>query len=260
LDGRADPDVYPDSDDFIRVVSGMTSSKQKSALTPEVLSRRWNIGLELAKWTLQVTMQKGVRTVLHPLTRRYWTRQSHLRFPTICFKVYTDTMFSSVTSICQYKCAQVFTTNTAYSRIYPLQSKQHAPDVLMKWIQDVGVMSDLVYDGSKEQGGGKHWREIERRHHIQRHVTEPHSQWQNRDDGEIRETKKSVRHRLQASRAPKRHWCFCTEWVSAVRRLTALRGGVSQSSNYVPRCIKFIQKHFLSNSSGIAGFPSGMSK
>jgi hypothetical protein len=39
-----------------------------------------------------------------------------------------------------------------------------------------------------------------------------------------------------------------------------LRGGVSQSSNYVPRCIKFIQKLFLSNSSGIAGFPSGMSK
>jgi hypothetical protein len=222
LDGRADPDVYPDSDDFIRVVSGMTSSERKSALTPEVLSRRWNIGLDSAKRTLQVTTQKGVRTVLHPLTRRYRTRQSHLRFPTIRTKVYTDTMFSSVTSIRQYKCAQVFTTNTAYSRVYPLQSKQNAPDALMKWIQDVGVMSDLVYDGSKEQGGGKHWREIEQRHHIQRHVTEPHSQWQNRAEGEIREIKKSVRHRLQASRAPKRLWCFCTEWVLAVRRLTAL--------------------------------------
>jgi hypothetical protein len=122
LDGRADPDVYPDSDDFIRVVSGMTSSERKSALTPEVLSRRWNIGLDSAKRTLQVTTQKGVRTVLHPLTRRYRTRQSHLRFPTIRTKVYTDTMFSSVTSIRQYKCAQVFTTNTAYSRVYPLQS------------------------------------------------------------------------------------------------------------------------------------------
>jgi hypothetical protein len=28
LDGRTDPDAYPDSDNFIRVVSGMMSSKQ----------------------------------------------------------------------------------------------------------------------------------------------------------------------------------------------------------------------------------------
>jgi hypothetical protein len=86
------------------------------------------------------------------------------------------------------------TTNTAYSRIYPLQTKQQAPDALMKWIHDIGVMSDLVYDGSKEQGGGKHWKEIEQRHHIHCHVTEPHSQWQNRAEGEIREIKKAVRH------------------------------------------------------------------
>ncbi|EEC42806.1 predicted protein [Phaeodactylum tricornutum CCAP 1055/1] len=78
-----------------------------------------------------------------------------------------------------------------------------------------------VYDGSKEQGGGKHWREIEQRHHIHHHVTEPHSQWQNRAEGEIREIKKAVRHRLQVSRAPRRLWCFCCEWVSAIRRLTA---------------------------------------
>jgi hypothetical protein len=42
--------------------------------------------------------------------------------------------------------------------------------------------------------------------------------------------------------------------------IDSLRGGVSQSSNYIPCCINFIQKLFLSNSSGIAGFPSGMSK
>ncbi|EEC42677.1 predicted protein [Phaeodactylum tricornutum CCAP 1055/1] len=78
-----------------------------------------------------------------------------------------------------------------------------------------------VYDGSKEQGGGKHWKEIEQRHHIHRHVTEPHSQWQNRAEGEIREIKKAVRHQLQVSRAPQRLWCFCCEWVSAIRRLTA---------------------------------------
>jgi hypothetical protein len=190
-------------------------------LTPEVLSQQWKIGLELAKQALQATMQKGVQTVLHTLTQRYWTRQSHLHFPTIWTKVFMDTMFSSVTSICQYKCAQVFTTNTAYLRIYPLQSKQHAPDALMKWIQDIGVMSDLVYDGSKKQGGGKHWHEIEQCHHIQWHVTEPHSQWQNRAEGEIREIKKSGCHHLQASQAPKQLWCFCTEWVLVVQWLTA---------------------------------------
>jgi hypothetical protein len=118
------------SDNFTSVVSNMTSSERWSALTLEVLSRRWNIGLESAKRTLQAMTQKGVRTVMHPLTRRYRTRQSHLRFPTIWTKVYTDTMFLSVVSIRQYKCAQVFTTNTAYLRIYPLQTKEQAPDAL----------------------------------------------------------------------------------------------------------------------------------
>jgi hypothetical protein len=36
---------------------------------PEELSRKWNIGLEMVKATLDVMMQHGVRTAVHPMSR-----------------------------------------------------------------------------------------------------------------------------------------------------------------------------------------------
>ncbi len=41
-------------------ISSTTTTKQDFTTTAEVLARHWNIGLETAKKTLQVTTQKGV--------------------------------------------------------------------------------------------------------------------------------------------------------------------------------------------------------
>ena len=49
------------------------SKQRHSAVTPELLSERWSIGLTQAKQTIKVTTQRGVRSAILPLSRRYRT-------------------------------------------------------------------------------------------------------------------------------------------------------------------------------------------
>jgi hypothetical protein len=53
------------------VVSQVASQTRHSKLSPEHLARTWNIGLNRAKDTLQVTMQQGIRFAIHPIHWRY---------------------------------------------------------------------------------------------------------------------------------------------------------------------------------------------
>jgi hypothetical protein len=55
-------------------ISAIQSSKQSNTMTPKELSRRWNIGLDKAKKTLNITMQRGTHTVAYPsLDAHFWT-------------------------------------------------------------------------------------------------------------------------------------------------------------------------------------------
>lgn len=47
------------------------SEHRHSKVTAEHIARTWRISLDKAKQLLQVTEQKGVRTAVHPITRRY---------------------------------------------------------------------------------------------------------------------------------------------------------------------------------------------
>jgi hypothetical protein len=65
LSGRDNAVVYPLTDDS-RKLFALSQDEKRSIITPEILSRRWNIGLDAAKRTLKVTTQAGVRNVLAP--------------------------------------------------------------------------------------------------------------------------------------------------------------------------------------------------
>ncbi len=53
----------------------MATSLPDSVITKEVLAKRWGLGLETAKRTLEVTTQVGIRKYVHPVARRFKTRQ-----------------------------------------------------------------------------------------------------------------------------------------------------------------------------------------
>ena len=80
-------------------MSATLTSERHSSVNFEYLSRKWNIGLETAKCTLQVTTQQGIRTAVHPLHRRYCVDHLHLNRRRLNGDWFTDTLFSRVTSL-----------------------------------------------------------------------------------------------------------------------------------------------------------------
>ena len=105
----------------------VATTSPESIITKEVLAKRWGLGLETAKRTLEVTTQVGVRKYVHPVARRFKTRQQAIRYPTLSGKFYTDTMFSSTVSLRGYTCAQVFTDGYGYDEFYPISRRRTLP-------------------------------------------------------------------------------------------------------------------------------------
>ena len=63
--GHIDKDVYP-IDDKSRQLFTLSAEEKRSVLTPEVLAKRWHIGLNAARRTMRCTTQAGIRDVLVP--------------------------------------------------------------------------------------------------------------------------------------------------------------------------------------------------
>jgi hypothetical protein len=222
LAGHADPpDVYP-LPESTRTLFALSTDEKRSVITPEVLACRWNIGLLTAKRTLSVTTQVGIRNVLVPAERRTRQMLNHLRFPTLRADIYSDTMFASkLGSLRGHTTAQVFTNGRGYDCFYPIKSKKFAPQALTSFIQDNGIPKLLITDNAPEEYAGE-WGKICRKYRIQQKATVPHSPWANLAEASVREIKKLVRQTLQKTNAPRRLWCYTGEWVTAIRRLTAL--------------------------------------
>ena len=72
-----------------------------------------------------------------------------------------------------------------------MQRKAEAPDALVNFIQTVGIPEHLITDNAPEEGRGPstQWRNVVGTYHIHQTWTEPHSPWQNKAEGEIREVK-----------------------------------------------------------------------
>ena len=57
--------------DDSRKISAIGSKTRHSIVSSEELSRKWVDGINTARDTLKATTQRGIRTAVYPLTRRY---------------------------------------------------------------------------------------------------------------------------------------------------------------------------------------------
>jgi hypothetical protein len=113
-----------------QTVFALSTKERDPVITKEILSKRWGIGLDTAHSILVAMTQSGIRRILQPIERRYKTRQSHLCFPTLNTRFYTDTMFSTTKSLRGNKCAQVFTNGLGYDLFYPLKKESEVAAAL----------------------------------------------------------------------------------------------------------------------------------
>jgi hypothetical protein len=101
----------------------------------------------MVKATLDVTMQHGVQTAMHPMSR--WLRVDHLplHWPRLKGTWYLDTLFTKVKSLLDNKCAN------AYMKVVPMTSQKEAAELLIDFTDDVGMPETLVTNGATEFTG-----------------------------------------------------------------------------------------------------------
>ena len=82
------------------------SASQNARISPEQLAKKWRISVENAKKTLKSTTELNLRQPVHPITRRFRTDLSTLRYKRLTGRWFTGTLFSRVKSIDGNTCAQ----------------------------------------------------------------------------------------------------------------------------------------------------------
>ena len=65
LEGYENPDLFRLTD-IDRFVFSLSVDDKRNVITKEKLAQRWGIGLDTAHRTLKCTMQRGIRTFMHP--------------------------------------------------------------------------------------------------------------------------------------------------------------------------------------------------
>ena len=76
-------------------ISAMQSSNPQLHVQPEELAQRWAVNKMMAADTIQATTQKFIRSALHPIDRRYRTRNLMLKYNSLNCSFTSDTFFSS---------------------------------------------------------------------------------------------------------------------------------------------------------------------
>jgi hypothetical protein len=192
-----------------RITASAIGTERHSPVTPEGLASKWGIGLDLAKRTLQVTTQQGIRTAIHPLHRRYRVDHLHLNRKRLNGDWFTDTLFSKVESIQGNTCAQVFTNGT-YTSVHPMSSKSHVAKALTEFTDDVGIPDNLTSDGAPEIVGRhtEFTKEVNRMKIRMRRAEVGRSNQNYAAEREIGELKKRWRNRMLRQRVPKRLWDY----------------------------------------------------
>jgi hypothetical protein len=170
---EVDKMVYPNVYGRI-AIAALSTEERRSVLSPEVLAKRWGIGLNAAKATLLNTTQDGVRNVFLPSERKTRNKTPWMHFPSLKGDFYTDQMFLKIPSFHNHVGGSVFTNGLGFDRFYPWKRKGEHPKALMEFIHDSGVPHPLVSDNSTEETQGATC-DLCRKYHIKQHPSVPHS-------------------------------------------------------------------------------------
>ena len=198
-----------------------TSTERNSDVSAAELSERWGIGLLQAQNTIRITTQKGTRSAILPLSRRYRADRVYER-PLLRGDYYTDTMDGRCKSLDGNKFAQVFASKDLFAVSYPMESKSHAGEGLRQFVQDFGRPEKLTFDGSREQCGKKtEFMKNVRKYDINYHITEPDRPNHNFAEGVIREIRKKWLRVMVKKRVPQRLWDYGLRWVCDIQNRTS---------------------------------------
>jgi hypothetical protein len=110
----------------------------------DVLACRWGTSLHTASETIKVTIQRGLRYLEGPLSRRFRRKQKQFDNRYLSMKMYTDTFLKDKTSARGNTCAEGFVAGK------PMKTKADAYVILEHACRKYGVPKLLVSNQAKE--------------------------------------------------------------------------------------------------------------
>jgi hypothetical protein len=202
-------------------IMASSSGNRRLKVGAEELSKKWAIGKQIANDTVKATTQCFIRSAIHPIQRRFRTKNNTLRYNHLNAVFRSDTMFANIKSIAGHTMAQVFCTDFGYAKITPMAHKSEAGYALQELIRDVGIPKHMHTDDAKELTLGN-WKKVCQEHGIGMSNTEAKSPFQNRAEGVIGEIKRHTHRFMSRTRSPKRLWDFCAIYAVELRNRLAL--------------------------------------
>ena len=140
-------DTFDDCHFLSHSIQAVNTGMQKPTVSIEKLAQRWGIGIASAANTVQVITQKRVRNAVGHIEQRLKTKQAHSRYPQVGGRhgqFYTDTFFSSVATLRNCSCAQLYTNDIGYMKIYPMRGKRETSETLNAFFHEVGIPHEFT--------------------------------------------------------------------------------------------------------------------
>ena len=193
------------------------SSDRHSVVSAKDLSEKWMISQKHAEKTIKATTQRGIRSAVLPLSRRYRGDLFYQK-KRLNSHFYSDTYFARTKSLHGNTCAQVFGNRDQFVDVYPMSTKSHAGNALKQFISDWGVPSELTFDNAWEQTKpGSEFMKIITKHDIKWHTSEPYRPDQNAAESIIREVRKKWFRLMARKNVPTDVWDYGLKWVCEIQ-------------------------------------------
>ena len=131
--------------------------------------------------------------------------------------LYSDTFFSSISSIRSYKCFQLFAfKRSKFTTVKLMRRESQAPEAYEDVIRHIGAPNRTITDNAKVCKSNK-WVTVNRRFCIETGLTVPHHQHQNyaeREGGVFKFRILKLFH--NTPHAPIEYWCYAAEFLDQV--------------------------------------------
>ena len=132
------------------------SDERHNSVSAESLSENFCIGINSARATLRATTQRGTRSAILPISRRYKADRM-FDVPRLRSKFATDTIWADNRSLRQNVCSQIYTHKCGFNVPYhmPKANGENVGNSLNEFIHDYGASDHLTFDGAAVQVGSR---------------------------------------------------------------------------------------------------------
>ena len=158
----------PDRNTFV-------STDRHSRTTANLIADRFGIGIQRARATMQVTRNRGTRSAILPLARRYRADRRY-EVKRLNSKFATDALYADVRSIGGNCFAQLYSHKCGFASVYPMRKLDgnNVGNSLKDFIHEYGAPRHLTFDGaSVHMGPNTEFKRALLHYEIPHHVSAP---------------------------------------------------------------------------------------